>query len=176
MEDDSQDGLDHIDGHRNILLVASPYARRGVSHLHTSQASVLHTIELILGMRPMSSYTQNAPVPYEMFTSVPDLTPYRAETPTYPIDAANPSPLYGTPAAVPIDLSSIDLAGPVLEAQIWWATNPGKPLPKMLADELVTHGGITPQALAAWTNGRPCACQPLMPGLPVAPGFGDSDG
>ena len=177
MEDDSQDGLDHRDGHRNILLVASPFTKHGViSHLHISQASVLHTIELILGLPPLTAYTQSASVPYDMFTATPDLTPYTAETPTYPIDATNPLPFYGTPAAVPIDLSGVDLAGPVLEAQIWWATRPGAPMPKMLLDELAAHGGIRPQALAAWGRGRACACRPLLPGLRVAPGFGDRDG
>src|SRR4029079_16262593 len=130
--DDSQDGLDHRDGHRNILLAASPYVRPGViSHLPISQASVLHTIELILGLPSLSTYTQNAPVPYVLFKSTPDLRPYTAETPTYPIDATNPSPVYGTPSAVPVDTSGIDLAGPMLEAQLWWATNPGKPMPEM---------------------------------------------
>ena len=177
MEDDSQDGLDHRDGHRNILLVASPYSRPGtISHLHISQASVLRTIGLILGLPPLSNYIQTAPVPYDLFSGTPNLTPYTAETPTYPIDAANPSPVYGTPSAVPVDVSKVDLAGPALEAQLWWATNPGKPMPKMLLDELAQRGGVTQAALQAWAAGRSCGCQPLLPGLRVAPGFGDRDG
>jgi hypothetical protein len=180
MEDDSQDGLDQRDGHRNILLVASPYARRGaISHLHISQASVLHTIELILGISPLSTYTQSAPVPYDLFTSTstPKLTPFAAETPTYPIDATNPSPLYGTPSAVPMNLSTIDVAGPILEAQLWWATNPGKPMPAMLLHELANRGGVTTEALQAWRQGKPCSCQPLLPGLKAAPGASaDGDG
>src|SRR5215831_6751821 len=72
VEDDSQDGLDHVDGHRNVLLVASPYVRKhAVSHTHISQAGVMHTIELILGLHPMSAYTQLAPVPYDLFQSSP---------------------------------------------------------------------------------------------------------
>jgi hypothetical protein len=160
MEDDSQDGLDHRDGHRNIFLLASPYAKSGfISHLHISQASVMHTIELILGLHPLSSYTQTAPVPYDMFTSTPDTKPYTAETPTYPIDAMNPSPIYGTSAAVPIDVSTIDIAGPVLEAQLWQATRPGEPMPAMLLQELAARGGISAQALQAWAHGIPCACR-----------------
>ena len=178
MEDDSQDGLDHRDGHRNIFLLASPYAKQGfISHLHISQASVMHTIELILGLNPLSSYTQTAPVPYEMFTSNPNLTPYTAETPTYPIDAMNPSPIYGTAASVPIDVSAIDVAGPVLEAQIWEATRPGEPMPAMLLHELAARGGISSEGLAAWARGLPCACRLLLPGLKVALGEGnDGDG
>ena len=176
-EDDSQDGLDHVDGHRNILLIASPYTAPGaISHLHISQASVMRTIGLILGVPPMSSYVQTAPVPYDMFTSTPHLGPYSAEEPTYPIDATNPSPVYGTPSAVPVNVSAVDLAGPALEAQLWWATHPDQPMPKMLLDELALRGGIRPEALRAWAAGRPCVCQPLSPGLRVAPGFGDPDG
>jgi hypothetical protein len=178
MEDDSQDGLDHRDGHRNILLVASPYSKHGaISHLHISQASVLHTIELILGLHPLSTYTQTAPVPYDLFTSKPNRASYKAETPTYPVDATNPNPTYGTPSAVPINLSTIDVAGPLLEAQIWWATNPGRPLSPMLIDELATRGGVTGQALDAWEQGKACVCVPLLTGLKVAPGaHADADG
>ena len=176
-EDDSQDGLDHRDGHRNIFLLASPYAAPGmISHLHISQASILKTIGLILGIPPISSYVQTAPIPYEMFAPKPSLAPYTAAQPTYPIDATNPSPVYGSPAAVPVDVSGIDLAGPALEAQLWWATNPYKPMPQMLIDELATRGGIKTEALKAWAAGKPCACAPLDPGLAFAPGFGDPDG
>ena len=176
-EDDSQDGLDHRDGHRNIFLLASPYAAPGtISHLHISQASILKTIGLILGLPPISAYVQTAPVPYEMFTPSPHLAPYDSVQPTYPIDATNPSPVYGTPAAVPVDVSAVDLAGPALEAQLWWATNPYKPMPQMLIDELEARGGIQPAALKAWAAGRPCACSPLEPGLDFAPGFGEPGG
>jgi hypothetical protein len=117
-----------------------------------------------------------------MFTGTPDLTPYTAETPTYPIDATNPSPLYGTPASVPLNLSDIDLAGPMLEAQLWWATNPGRPMPGQLLDALATRGGVSRDALDAWRQGKACDCNPLLPGVTVAPGFhadaetGDGDG
>ncbi|MGZ4722355.1 bifunctional YncE family protein/alkaline phosphatase family protein [Oryzihumus sp.] len=176
VEDDSQDGLDHRDGHRNILLVASPYARRAaLSSLHVSQASVLHTIELILGLRPLSSYTQDAAVPYDLFTSHPDFTPYDARTPTYPMDEKNPSAQPGTAASVPLDLRVVDVAGPVLEAQIWQSTHPGQAMPPALLAELLDRGGIRPEALHAWAEGRPCGCSPLRDGLTIAPGEGDGD-
>ncbi len=176
VEDDSQDGLDHRDGHRNILLVASPYAKRGaLSSLHVSQASVLRTMELILGIEPLSSYTQYAPVPYEMFQAKPDLRPYTAITPTYPLDAKNGAATAGTAASVPLDLSTFDVAGPALEAQVWLATRPGEPMPPELLAMLRLRGGIREEALAAWADGRPCACRPLRDGLVAAPG-GDTDG
>ena len=176
MEDDSQDGLDHVDGHRNVLAVASPYARKGMlSQLHTSQTGVLRTIELILGMDPISSYTQSAAVPYELFQATPDLTPYAAVAPTYPMTAKNPPAAPGTAGSVPVDLTRFDVAGPVLEAQNWEATRPGEAMPAQLIDALRLRGGIREEALAAWADGRPCQCRPLRDGLVVAPG-GDSDG
>ena len=176
LEDDSQDGLDHRDGHRNILMVASPYAKQhALSSMHISQASVLHTIELILGLDPLSSFTQYAPVPYDMFSAQPHLEPYDAITPTYPMDATNPDSQPGSAASVPIDLSSIDVAGPMLEAQIWQSVHPGVPMPSMLIAELRAAGGLQEEALKAWAAGRPCSCQPLLPGLRVAPGMGSLD-
>lgn len=176
VEDDSQDGLDHRDGHRNILLVASPYAKEGaLSSLHVSQASVLHTIELILGLEPMSSFTQFAAVPYDLFTAKPDLRPYTFRTPTYPMDKTNPDPQAGSAASVPIDLHAIDVAGPMLEAQIWQSVHPGRPMPEALLAELRAAGGITEEALRAWARGEACSCTPLVAGLTVAPGMGDAD-
>ncbi len=174
MEDDSQDGLDHRDGHRNIFLLASPYAAKAkLSGVHISQAGVLHTVELILGLRPLSNYTQYAPVPYDMFTSHPDLAPYTAEKPTYPQDAKNPPATAGTAAAVPVNTSTVDLGGPVLEAQLWQATHPGSPMPAALVSELRARGGINDQAAQAWAAGTSCNCNPLQTGLTMAP---DGDG
>jgi hypothetical protein len=136
---------------------------------------VLHTIELILGLRPLSSYTQDAAVPYDLFTSHPDYRPYTFRTPTYPMDEKNPSAQPGTPSAVPLDLRVVDVAGPMLEAQIWQATHPGRSMPPALLAELLDRGGIRPAALHAWAEGQACACVPLRAGLEVAPGEGDGD-
>jgi DNA-binding beta-propeller fold protein YncE len=176
-EDDSQDGLDHVDGHRNILLVASPYARHGtLSHIHASQASVTAIIDRILGVQPLTTAAQYASIPYDLFTNTPNTAPYSQRIPTYPQTATNPAAPAGTAASVPVNTSGIDLAGPVLEAQLWQATNPGSPMPSQLLAELATRGGVTRQALDAWRRGQACDCRPLQPGLTVAPGYGDSDG
>ena len=176
-EDDSQDGLDHVDGHRNILLVASPYAASNrLSHMHASQASVTSMIDRILGLPPISSAAQHAPIPYDMFNAKPNPAPYKMRVPTYPQNATNPSASRGTAAGVPVDTSAVDLAGPVLEAQLWEATHPGVGMPAPLIEELRLRGGIRPEALRAWARGEPCACNPLLPGLKVAPGYGDPDG
>src|SRR5262249_56863057 len=70
VEDDSQDGVDHVDGHRNVLLVASPYAKHvsangkfggDIGHQRYHQASVIRTMELILRLPAPSSYDPNTP-------------------------------------------------------------------------------------------------------------------
>jgi hypothetical protein len=77
-EDDAQDGRDHVDAHRSLLLVMSPYAKRGVSHVHTSMASILKTFFLILGLPPLNQYDAAATDLADMFTDQPDFTPYTA--------------------------------------------------------------------------------------------------
>lgn len=77
-EDDAQDGRDHVDAHRSLLMVISPYARRGVSHVHTSMASILKTFFLNFGMPPLNQYDAAATDLSDMFTDQPDFTPYTA--------------------------------------------------------------------------------------------------
>src|SRR5215831_18595688 len=76
VEDDSQDGIDHVDGHRNVLLVASPYTKHVsangkysgyIGHQRYDQASVIRTMELILGLPALSSYDQSARPLYDLF-------------------------------------------------------------------------------------------------------------
>ena len=80
VEDDAQNGVDHVDGHRTTAFLASPYARRGhIDSTFYSHQSMLKTIELILGLPTMSIFdliaTRHAAV---SFTDEPDLTPYTA--------------------------------------------------------------------------------------------------
>jgi YVTN family beta-propeller protein len=77
-EDDAQDGQDHVDAHRSLLLTISPYAKPGVAHLHTSMASIIKTIDLILGMPFINQYDAAASDLSDMFTNTPDFTPYTA--------------------------------------------------------------------------------------------------
>jgi DNA-binding beta-propeller fold protein YncE len=77
-EDDAQNGHDHVDAHRSLLLVVSPYSRRGVSHVHTSMLSILKTTELILGLPPLNQYDAAASDLADSFTDVQDVSPYRA--------------------------------------------------------------------------------------------------
>ncbi|HUC86391.1 MAG TPA: alkaline phosphatase family protein, partial [Candidatus Acidoferrales bacterium] len=79
IEDDPQSGFDHVDGHRSICLVISPYTKRGqVIKTFYNQAGVLHTMERILGLPPMNQQDAMAPLMSECFTPTPDFTPYTA--------------------------------------------------------------------------------------------------
>lgn len=77
-EDDAQAGRDHVDAHRSILLVISPYSRRGVSHVHTDFMSMLKTTELIFGIPYLNQYDAAATDLFDRFTSTPDFAPYNA--------------------------------------------------------------------------------------------------
>ncbi|TDO58917.1 phosphoesterase family protein [Kribbella sp. VKM Ac-2571] len=79
LEDDSQAGLDHIDGHRAPIQIISPYAQHGVvdSHYYT-QITVIRTIEQILGMKPMNQKDTAATPMFGAFTNTPDNTPFKA--------------------------------------------------------------------------------------------------
>ena len=80
LEDDAQNGPDHIDAHRSPAFVAGGYVKRGaVVHEMYSTSGVLRTIELILGLPPMSQYDAAAKPLYECFSNKPDLTPYIAK-------------------------------------------------------------------------------------------------
>ena len=76
-EDDAQDGRDHVDAHRSVLMVISPYAKPGyVSHSHASIASILKTFDLIFGLGYLNQFDAAATDLSDFFTAQPDFTPY----------------------------------------------------------------------------------------------------
>jgi YVTN family beta-propeller protein len=92
VEDDAQDGLDHVDGHRTVALAVSPFIRRGsIDSTFYSQVSMVKTIELILGIPPMSLFDLIANDMRRSFQNTPDLTPYDAMEPEQSINERNPA-------------------------------------------------------------------------------------
>ncbi len=80
IEDDAQDGVDHVDAHRSPVLVISPYARKGfVSHRHCSMASVQKTIYEMLGIGPLNLEDALAADMSDMFSGAADMTPFSPE-------------------------------------------------------------------------------------------------
>jgi hypothetical protein len=91
VEDDAQNGVDHVDGHRTVALAVSPYTRRGhVDSTFYSNQSMLKTIELILGLPTLSIFDMIANDMRASFHNTPDFTPYSAVTPAQSLDEVNP--------------------------------------------------------------------------------------
>ncbi|WP_066943234.1 bifunctional YncE family protein/alkaline phosphatase family protein [Streptomyces lushanensis] len=104
-EDDSQAGLDHVDGHRAPVQIISPYARHGVVDSHYySQITMIRTIEQILGVRPMNQKDSAATPMASAFTKKPDLTPFTALPNRIPLtDGVKTTPSCGVDTPAPQD-------------------------------------------------------------------------
>jgi hypothetical protein len=100
MEDDAQNGPDHVDAHRTIGLVVSPFTRRGgaVDSTLYSTTSMLRTIELILGLPPLSQHDASATPMTAAFAGTPDPHPFRHRP-------------------VPVDLYEMNLPGAPMQAE-----------------------------------------------------------
>lgn len=76
-EDDAQDGRDHVDAHRSLLMMISPWIKRGyVSHSHSNFGAILKTIYNICDIPPLNQFDATATLMQDFFTDKPDLTPY----------------------------------------------------------------------------------------------------
>ena len=91
-EDDPQNGFDHIDGHRSICLVISPYSKPGINHQFYNQTSVLRTLLHMFGLPPLNQQDSSAPLMTGCFQPVADLTPYEAIQSDIPLNEAPPAP------------------------------------------------------------------------------------
>jgi YVTN family beta-propeller protein len=91
IEDDPQDGFDHVSGYRTTAYVASPYARRGrVVSTQYNTTSLVRTLEQILGLPPMNQIDASAVPLWDAFTDTPDLAPFDAVPANVPLDQMNP--------------------------------------------------------------------------------------
>jgi YVTN family beta-propeller protein len=93
IEDDPQNGWDHVSGFRTTAYIISPYTKRNtIVSTQYNQTSILRSIELILGLPPMNQIDATATVMSDCFTDVPDFTPYEAVPANVPLDQMNPDP------------------------------------------------------------------------------------
>ncbi|MCL5020385.1 MAG: hypothetical protein M1339_01720 [Bacteroidetes bacterium] len=130
IEDDAQAGPDHVDAHRTEGLVISPYCKRHfVDNTMYSTASMLRTIELILGMPPMSQYDAAAKPMYNSFTMKTDDAPYTAVQPMINIHARNPLGAYGQRRMDQMNFSVEDAVPPRLFNEILWRAIKGTKMP-----------------------------------------------
>jgi hypothetical protein len=133
LEDDAQDGPDHVDSHRSVMLALSPYTRRGIvdSSMYNT-ASVLRTMELILGLRPMTQFDAGARPLGAAFAATPSNTPYVAEKPRISLTERNPQNSPTAARSQKLDFSDADRADDdELNAILWLAikkTDPPAPI------------------------------------------------
>lgn len=109
LEDDAQNGPDHVDSHRSPAYVISPYTRRGIidSTMYNT-TSMLRTIELITGLRPMTHFDAGARPMSAAFGLKPDPKPYVAEKPRIPLDERNPATSVTAARSAKLDFSEAD--------------------------------------------------------------------
>jgi hypothetical protein len=132
VEDDAQNGPDHVDAHRTVALVISPYTRRKyVDSTLYSTSSMLRTMELILGLKPMSQFDAAALPMYASFRKKADLTPYKHVKPGVDRKEKNKRDAWGAQASAKFDLSKEDAADDLLFNEVIWRSvkGPNSPMP-----------------------------------------------
>ncbi|HTI62415.1 MAG TPA: SMP-30/gluconolactonase/LRE family protein [Gemmatimonadaceae bacterium] len=133
LEDDAQNGPDHVDAHRSPLLVISAYNRGGTFHRFANTTDVLRTIEEILGLQSMSQFDYFGRPLREIWADSPDLRPYAPLTPAVSLDEVNPSGTRGARESARLDLRIEDAADEALFNEILWQSikGPGVPYPSV---------------------------------------------
>jgi YVTN family beta-propeller protein len=129
LEDDAQDGPDHVDSHRSILLVVSAYNRAGVAHRFVNTTDVFATLEELLGLRPLSQFDYYGRPLREIFADKPDLRPYIALKPEQSLDELNPQQSANARASLQLDLGEVDKADMDLFNRILWSEMKGEDAP-----------------------------------------------
>lgn len=131
VEDDAQNGSDHVDAHRTIAYAISPYIRRGlVDSTLYSTASMLRTMELILGLQPMSQFDAAARPMYNAFQATPDLRPYTARPANVSTTTQNAASAWG--GDIKMNFAKEDAADDLLLNEIVWRSVRGadSPMPR----------------------------------------------
>lgn len=132
VEDDAQNGSDHVDAHRTVALVVSPYTKKGiVDSTMYSTSSMLRTMELILGLKPMSQFDAAAMPMYASFTAKADLRPYLHRPANIDLNEVNAATAWGAKLSMEMDFSKEDAADDLLLNDIVWRSvrGPNSPMP-----------------------------------------------
>ena len=190
VEDDSQDGADHVDSHRSPAFVISPWARQGaVIGTRYDQYSVLRTVELILGLDPLALNDALATPMYNAFISgsqKPNDAPYNVIKPQYPINKVNAKSAPDAQLSNELPWNQLDAVPQAISDQILWASVFGTKVrppgagPNASPDEVEravmmryllrrTHQNPASAAVRAWEQrGAACpiswACKKTPPG------------
>ena len=127
IEDDAQNGPDHVDAHRTIGFVISPYCKRGVvdSTLYTT-ASMIRTMELILGLPPLTQYDAGATPMFNCFSKTAEITPYQVIEPKVDLFAKNTQRSFGARQSARMNFREYDRAPEDELNRILWAAAKGE--------------------------------------------------
>jgi hypothetical protein len=145
IEDDAQNGPDHVDSHRTAGLVISPYVKRGVvdSEMY-STVSMLRTVELLLGLPPMTQHDAAAPPMVNTFMAKPDLSGFKALPARTDLMSRNPPQGYGAAISARMDFREYDRIDEDALNRILWHSIKGVdvPYPAPMRRVLATRFGV----------------------------------
>jgi YVTN family beta-propeller protein len=129
IEDDAQNGPDHVDSHRSPMLAISPYTHRGIiDSTMYNQSSIMRTMELILGLRPMTHFDAGARPLYSAFSSTPNNAPYTVEQPRTSLTDRNPQRSATAGRSAQMDFDDADeIDDDELNAILWIAIKGTEP-------------------------------------------------
>jgi len=132
LEDDAQDGPDHVDSHRSVLLVVSAYNRGGTLHRFVNTTDVFATMEEILGLAPLSKFDYFGRPLRELFGDKPDMRPFVALKPEQSLDEVNPQQGANAQASMLLDLDEPDAADEDAFNRVLWQSikGEGRPYPQ----------------------------------------------
>jgi YVTN family beta-propeller protein len=165
IEDDAQEGPDHVDAHRTVAQVISPYTQTGkVDSTFYSQVSVLRTIEQIVGIGPMTQFDAAATPMINAFTNTPNMTPYTVMKPTQDVHQKNPVSAPMADPAVTLDMvaTAVD-QNEAAENQGIWADYGKGPMPAPVTSSRTVGG------LPVVTDAGDAAAASDSPASPAAP-------
>ena len=127
---DLQNGPDHVDAHRTVGLVISPYTKRGaLDSTQYQTVSMIRTMELILGLPPLSQFDAAATPMFASFNDKADLTPYACEGARINLDATNTALAYGAERSNQMDFSEYDRIDDFELNEILWRAVKGEDAP-----------------------------------------------
>jgi YVTN family beta-propeller protein len=136
LEDDAQNGADHVDSHRSVFLAISPWTRGGVTHQFVNTTDVIATIEGLLKIGSMSQFDHFGRPLRNIWASKPDTRPYTAIVPFTSLDDKNPKAGILAERSKALALSKEDIADEQLFNDILWRTIKGRPAPRRYASPL----------------------------------------
>jgi hypothetical protein len=129
LEDDAQNGPDHVDSHRSPMLVISPYSRPGAYHRFTNTTDVIRTIEGILKLSSLSHFDYFGRPLTDVWADTPDLTPFDMKTPAISLDEKNPANTRGARESRRLKLDTEDASDDDDFSEILWHVVKGYDVP-----------------------------------------------